>query len=146
MVLENLLYDKFHAPFRLSKYPSLFPPELHRLLQGPAPPLPLPTPHNVPSRIGSSYQGNGAGNGVCKENVKRVKRKLWCLGFQKIILKAEANIFWANFALKTPIHGQSTSIYLQLDTNTKQIHFAKIPPRENRIFKGEKIKLFISSL
>lgn len=84
---------------------------------------------------------------VFAKRISRLKRKLWCLDFLKICFPNRNEHLWANFALKKiPFHRQSTSIWLQLDANTKRTHFARIPQRENRIFKGQKIKLFISSL
>jgi len=78
-------------------------PRLHRVSPGPSTGSARPTYHTQP---GSSYQQNGAGNGVCKDNIKSAKTQnchVWT--FKKIILKAEVNIFEQILFQKHPFTG-----------------------------------------
>lgn len=56
----------------------------------PAPPLAVPTLRTVSSRIGSSYQGNGAGNKSLQREHQKSKKKIDMFGLSKNYFKSRS--------------------------------------------------------
>lgn len=80
IALENLFHDKFHALFYLLKNPSQVSAQLHRALASPL----VVTTLQIPAELAAATK-------EMKLETEFAKGPF--LNFQKIILKAEVNIF-----------------------------------------------------
>lgn len=120
-----------------------------RLPPAPRVPQAVPTWAAVPPSISSSTAST-ARNGGCKASSRTLKRKLGWLALsgsfhsKKFVWKQK----WTSLSKFLLKDAHLRSVVFSMPStghSTNQIYSAEMPSMENRVFKGVKIKLFISS-